>query len=180
MKNQLKNLKFVAALAMLAAISIVCGKYLGINVGEFMRFSLESMPIIFAGIAFGPVAGAAVGIIADLVGCVMVGWMPIPWVTVGAAVIGVVSGGINILLKKSTLPSWLKTAIVVFSAHLMGSVLIKTIGLADFYHMPYIVLMLWRMLNYLIVGIIDGTIIYILMKNKGIRIQIKEFGGKDI
>ena len=62
----------------------------------------------------------------------------------------------------------------------MGSVLIKTIGLADFYHMPYTVLMLWRMLNYLIVGIIDGTIIYILMKNKGISMQIREFGGKDI
>ena len=180
MEKQLKNIKFVAVLSMLAAISIICGKYLAINMGEFMRFSLESMPIIFAGIAFGPVAGAAVGIVADLVGCVMVGWVPIPWITVGAAVIGVVSGGINLLLKKTTLPSWFKTAIVVFSAHLMGSVLIKTIGLADFYEMPYTILILWRMLNYLIVGIIDGTVIHILMKNKGIRIQIKEFGGKDI
>lgn len=179
MEKRLKNIKFVAVLAMLAAISIICGKYLAIGVGEFMRFSLESMPIIFAGIAFGPVAGAIVGIVADLVGCVMVGWVPIPWVTVGAAAIGAISGGVSLLLKKTALPSWLKTVITLSCAHFIGSVMIKTIGLADFYEMPYTILILWRMLNYLIVGIIDGTIIHILMKNKGIRIQIKEIGGKE-
>lgn len=179
MEKRLKNIKFVATLAMLAAISIISGKYLAINVGEFMRFSLESMPIIFAGIAFGPVAGAIVGIVADLVGCVMVGWVPIPWVTVGAAAIGAVAGGVSLLLKKTALPSWLKTVITLSCAHFVGSVMIKTIGLADFYEMPYTILILWRMLNYLIVGIIDGTVIHILMKNKGIRIQIKEIGGKE-
>ena len=179
MEKRLKNIKFVAVLASLAAISIISGKYLGINVGDFMRFSLENMPIIFAGIAFGPVAGAVVGIVADLVGCVMVGWVPIPWVTVGAAAIGAVSGGVSLLLAKTPLPSWLKNVIILSSAHFVGSVLIKTIGLADFYHIPYTILMLWRILNYLIVGIIDGVIIHILMKNKGIRLQIKEIGGKE-
>ena len=174
MEKRLKNIKFVAVLAMLAAISIICGKYLGINVGDFMRFSLENMPIIFAGIAFGPVAGAVVGIVADLVGCVMVGWVPIPLVTVGAAAIGAISGGVSLLITKTALPSWLKTFIIVSCAHFIGSVMIKTIGLAGFYDIPYTILMLWRMLNYLIVGIIDGVVIHILMKNKGIRLQIKE------
>ena len=174
MEKRLKNIKFVAVLAMLAAISIICGKYLAINVGEFMRFSLENMPIIFAGVAFGPVAGAVVGIVADLVGCVMVGWVPIPLVTVGAAAIGAISGGVSLLITKTALPSWLKTIIIVSCAHFIGSVMIKTIGLAGFYDIPYTILMLWRMLNYLIVGIIDGVVIHILMKNKGIRLQIKE------
>lgn len=179
MKNQLKNLKFVATLAMLSAISIICGKYLAINGGNFMRFSLENMPIIFAAMAFGPVAGAIVGIVADLIGCVLVGWVPIPFVTVGAALIGAVAGVTSLLLKKTALPSPLITSIVVFCAHIIGSVLIKSIGLADFYDMPYLVLLPWRLLNYLVVGAIDGAIVHILLKNKGIRMQIKEIGGKE-
>lgn len=179
MKKQLNNLKLVATLAMLAAISIVAGKYLGINVGEFMRFSLENMPIILAGMAFGPVAGVAVGVVADLVGCLMVGWTPIPWVTVGAALIGGLSGGISLLLKKTSLPSPAVSAIVVFGSHLLGSVLIKTIGLADFQGVPYLALLGWRGLNYLVVGIIDGVIVHLLLNNKGIKMEINKIRGKE-
>ncbi len=179
MEKRLKNIKFIAALAMLSAISIIAGKYLGINSGDFMRFSLENMPIIFAGMAFGPIAGAIVGVVADLIGCVLMGWMPIPWVTVGAALIGAISGAISLLMKKTALPSLFVTAVSVFCAHLIGSVLIKTIGLSAFYDMPYRVLLPWRALNYLVVGALDGAIVHILMKNKGIRMQIKEIGGKE-
>lgn len=179
MEKRLKSLKFVAALSMLSAISIVAGKFLGINSGEFMRFSLENMPIIFAGMAFGPIAGAIVGVVADLVGCVMMGWMPIPWVTVGAGLIGLISGGVTLLMKKSQLSSWAITVISVFCAHLIGSVLIKSIGLSAFYDMPYTLLLPWRLLNYLVVGILDGSIVHILLKNKGISMQIKEIRGKE-
>lgn len=179
MEKRLKNIKFVAALAMLAAISIICGKYLGINSGDFMRFSLENMPIIFAAMAFGPVAGAIVGVLADLIGCLLMGWVPIPFVTVGAAVIGAVAGVLNLLLKKTALPSSVITAVAVFCSHLVGSVLIKSIGLANFYGVPYLTLLPWRLLNYLIVGLIDGAVVHLLLKNKGIRMQIKEIGGKE-
>lgn len=180
MKKQKITLKMIVALAMLSAISIICGKYLGINAGEFMRFSLENMPIILAGMAFGPLAGGAVGLVADLVGCVMVGWVPIPWVSVGACLIGVLAGAVRLMLKKTTLPSPIVTVITVFAAHFIGSVLIKTIGLWSMYSTPYFVLMLWRILNYAIVGTIDGIIVHILLRNKGIKQQIKEIGGKEI
>ncbi len=180
MKNQnnLNKLKLVAVLAMLAALSIISGKFLGINVGEFMRFSLENMPIILAGMAFGPMAGLTVGILSDLVGCVMMGWTPIPWVTVGAGAIGALAGGVSLLMRKSRLPSVLITAVSVFVAHFVGSVLIKTIGLSAFYALPYVTLMLWRMLNYAVVGVIDGAIVHLLLKNKGIIMHINEIGGK--
>ena len=177
-RKSLNNLKLVAVFAMLSAISIISGKYLGINAGQFMRFSLENMPIILAGMAFGPLWGAIVGVVADLVGCVMMGWMPIPWVTVGAGVIGALSGGVYLLMKKTRLPSSIITAVSVFAAHFVGSVLIKTIGLSGFYAMPYLPLMLWRVLNYAIVGAIDGALVHILLNNKGIKMQIKDIGGK--
>lgn len=171
-----KNLKITVILAMLAAISIICGKYLAIRGGDVMRFSLENMPIIFAGIAFGPVAGAIVGVIADLIGCLMVAYPINPLVTVGAAVIGAVSGIVPLLLKKINLKEHWITVITVAAAHLLGSVVIKTFGLAVYYDMPFFVLMLWRALNYLIVGSLDGAVVYLLMRNKGIKMQIKELG----
>ena len=91
-KEALFPLKITAALAMLAAVSIICGKYLAIRGGDILRFSFEDLPIIFAGISFGPIAGMLVGVVADLVGCVMVGYTVNPIVTLGAAAIGAFSG----------------------------------------------------------------------------------------
>lgn len=177
MEKSKNNLKITVILAMLVAISIICGKYLAISGGDIMRFSLENMPIIFAGMAFGPLAGGAVGLVADLVGCIMVGYTINPVVAIGAATIGVISGLIPSLLKRLTLHSRLITATTVFTAHLIGSVLIKTVGLAAYYDTPFPILLLWRILNYLIVGVVDGSIVHILLNNKGIRMQINKLGG---
>ena len=51
----------------------------------------------------------------------------------------------------------------------MGSVLIKTFGLAVFYDMPLLMLMLWRLLNYLIVGGIEYFLLFWILKHKAIR-----------
>ncbi len=162
-----ESLKILTSLAMLIAVSIICGKYLAIRGGDILRFSFENLPIIFAGIAFGPVSGAAVGIIADLIGCVLVGYAINPIVTVGAAAIGLVSGLCELLLKRvKKMRRAVSVSISVAAAHIIGSVLIKTFGLAVFYDMPIMVLMLWRLLNYLIIGIIEGFLLICLLKNK--------------
>ena len=169
MKNKAygKPLGLTVALAMLIAISIVCGKYLAIRGGDILRFSFENLPIIFAGIAFGPVSGALVGVVADLIGCVLVGYAINPVVTVGAGAIGIVSGAVAFVLKKSkVIPSFALIIASAMSAHAVGSVIIKTFGLAKFYSMPFGILMLWRLLNYVIVGAIECFLLIILFKNK--------------
>lgn len=172
MTKEQKNLRLTLTLAMLTAISIILGKYLAIRGGDVMRFSLENMPIIFAGMAFGPLAGGLVGCVSDLVGCVMVGYTINPTVTIGAAVIGVISGLVPHLLKKCSLDERLVTVITVAFSHLLGSLIIKTLGLAAYYDMPFLVLLLWRALNYVIVGVLDGLTVHILLHNKGIKMQI--------
>ena len=174
------NLKTLVFLAMLVAISIVCGKYLAIRGGDIMRFSLENMPIIFAGIAFGPLAGGLVGSVADIVGCVMVAYTINPIITLGAGVIGILSGIIPIILQKTKLKSTLILVITVASSHIIGSMLIKTVGLYAYYNMPFAVLLLWRILNYLIVGAIDGAVLHILFCRKEIRAHIKLLGGREL
>lgn len=170
--QSLKSTKVLVSLAVLVAISIVLGKYLAIGIGEVLRFSMENLPVLFAGIAFGPVAGALVGAVADLIGCLMVGFTINPVVTVGAAVIGAVGGLVPLILSKRIKGERLIIAITVSLAHLIGSVLIKTFGLSAYYDMPFIILMLWRLLNYTVVGGIEGVLLYTLFNSKGIRRQL--------
>ena len=158
----------------MVAISILMGKYLAIRGGDVMRFSLENTPIILSGIAFGPGAGALVGLVADLVGCIMVGYTINPLVTLGAVAIGLISGFVPRILAKININGKLSLAITVAVAHLVGSVVIKTLGLSSYYDMPFIILMLWRALNYLIVGALDGIVVHILLSRKEIDKQIKE------
>ncbi len=167
------SLKVMAISSLLAAISIVCGKYLAIPGGNILRFSFENLPIILAGILFGPIVGAAVGVVADLIGCVLVGYAINPILTVGGAVIGLTSGILWRLCRR--FPYFVRLLASVGIPHLIGSVLIKTFGLAVFYSMPMWQLMLWRLLNYLIVGTLEFLILYVLLKNKAVQSQILVF-----
>lgn len=168
-----KTLSILVSSAFLVAISIVCGKYLAIPGGDILRFSFENMPILFAGMAFGPIIGAVVGAVADLVGCVMVGYTINPIITVGAAAVGFVGGGVYYFLSRvKSCPYTVKIVASVALGHTVGSVLIKTFGLSAFYAIPVWALMLWRLLNYIIVGVLEGALLWLLFKNKLIVSEI--------
>ena len=164
------SLKIMLAVAFLAAVSVICGKYLAIPGGDVLRFSFENLPILLVGMAFGPIAGLVTGVTADLVGCVLVGYSINPLVTVGAGAIGLCAGLLFRLCK--SLPTVLQVGISVFSAHLVGSVIIKTFGLAAYYAYPVPVLMAWRGLNYLIVGAVEFLLLLILFRNKAVINQL--------
>ena len=175
-----KNLILVSALAMLAAISIVCGKYLAFNVGQSLRFSFENLPIIFAGIAFGPIAGALVGVVADLVGCLMVGYAIIPTVTVAAAVMGLVSGSVPFIFGKKRMDT-LSVALSAALAHLLGSVVVKSIAL--FYAgvgmgLSLPIFMLLRLGNYFLIAALECGVLISLFRSKAVMHSINEIKKK--
>ena len=155
----------IAILSLMIALSIVAGKYLAIRIGDLFRFSLENTPILLAGILFGPVAGAAVGVIADLIGCVLVGYAINPIVTLGGAAIGVIAG---LVYPHLPMRRGFRLFFAVLAAHLVGSVVIKSWGLSAYYDMPYGMLVLWRVLNYVVVGTLDGVMLHLLMNLSGI------------
>lgn len=181
MKNQASkkrlsnNLQLLAVSATLAAISIVCGKYLALSVGNVLRFSFENLPILLAGMMFGPITGMLVGVVADLIGCVLVGYAINPIVTLGAACIGLLGGLLFRLTKK--LPLLWQTCITVILTHLVASVIVKTFGLSQYYDMPFYVLMLWRLLNYTIVGVAEWLLLYTVLKNKALRRRFESIRG---
>lgn len=166
------HLRQLVAAAFLVALSIVCGKYLAVPVGTVMRFSFENLPILLAGMLFGPAMGVLTAVAADLLGCVLVGYAINPIVTVGAACIGLVGGLVFRLLPRMTLIA--RLVLSVLSAHIIGSVLIKTWGLAVFYDMPFYALLLWRLLNYVIVGTVEGLLIYCILKSNAVKRNLEK------
>ncbi len=173
MSKNARSLRVMIAAALLTALSIVCGKYLAIRGGDILRFSFENLPILLAGIAFGPAVGALTGAVADLVGCLLVGYAINPIITLGATLIGLLGGALFRLFGK--LPLSARTLFTVLIAHLICSVGIKTLGLAVFYSIPLWELFLWRAVNYLIVGGAEAALLYALLKNKGVRSQLDHF-----
>ena len=165
------GIRMLTIAALMAALSIICGKYLAIPVGTVLRFSFENLPLLFSGMILGPVAGLLTGAVADIVGCLMVGYTINPIVTLGAASIGLL-GGILYRVCRSLPPLW-RTVITVLGAHLVGSVLIKTWGLSAFYDMPFYLLLLWRTLNYLIVGALECVALYYITRHKAIQRQLE-------
>lgn len=158
------NLKTLVICSLLAALSIIFGKFLAIPAGNFMRFSFENTPIFLAGYMFGPVWGCLVALVADLLGSILRGYDINLIITLGAVVIGTL-GGISFMLLKN-MPLLAKIFLSVFLANFIGSVVIKTFGLQMLYATPYHVLFLWRCLNYVIMTAIDAFLLYFLFKSK--------------
>jgi len=164
------NVKVMAVCAMLIALSIV-GKSLRIDAGTVVRISFENLPIVMSGIFFGPFIGAAVGLCADLIGCIVTGQAPLPFITVGVVAVGFVSGLVYQLLPKAKLIP--RVALSAGLAHLTGNVIIKTIAL--YYAFPGMrPTLIFRPVNYAIIASIECILICLLLSNKAIAEEVRK------
>ncbi len=171
------SLRRLCFAAILAAMSLVLGKFLQIPnpFQEFIRISFENLPVLLAGLSMGPLVGALVGTVADLLGCALYGYSINPIITLGAASVGLVSGFIShYVVKKPLLARVIVSAVL---AHLVGSVLIKSAGLAawylDKYELGYFEFVCWRMLNYVMIATAECLILYLLFRNRAFAKQME-------
>ena len=162
---------------LLAAMSLILGQFLQIPTpfAEFVRISFENLPVILAGLALGPLAGAMTGAVADLVGCLAYGYTINPIITLGAASVGLVAGVFGWLFSRT--PLLCRISVSAIAAHLVGSVGIKTAGIAAWYlskyGLGYTELTLWRLLNYSIIAALEIAILYALLRHRGFQKQIE-------
>lgn len=170
------NPKVLTSCSLLVALSIICGKLLAFNVGTLLRFSFENLPILIASVAFGPISGVITAVCADLIGCLLVGYEVNPLVTLGAALIGLVGGVAYKLCKR--LPELAGIIITVVSAHLIGSVVVKTFGLSEFYEISFGLLLAWRGLNYLIISALEILLLFYLFRSKAVMSQLDKIKRK--
>lgn len=156
--------KMIVRIALLAAISLILGKFLSFKLEPWGRISFENLTVLLCGYLYGPLAGTLCGVVADLVGCLAYGYSINPIITLGAGTVGACAGlfGIHGAMQKPRL--WL----AVTAGHTLGSLLIKSIGIYVFYLTPLPTLAL-RIPIYLITGVAEFIILALLLRNKGLR-----------
>lgn len=163
------NTRVMIISALFVALSIVLGKFLAFNIGDSIRISLENLPILMAGIFFGPYVGGAVAIAADLIGCVLKGYAINPVITLGAASIGILAGVVSMYLRNKNMT--LNIAVSIAVSHIIGSLIIKSLGQRIYFHTPYEVLA-WRIPTYIATGLLEFVIISLLLNNKAFTTQL--------
>jgi ECF transporter S component (folate family) len=165
MQKSKKMIRLLTNMAMMIALSVVIGIFCKtvLNFGNgLFRITFENLPIILTGIALGPVAGGVVGLSSDIISYLL---SPQTYplnivVTIGAAVIGILSG----LISKYIIKRKCKMQIIVSStvAHLVGSMIIKSIGLYSYYG----VLVLWRIPLYIAIATVEIILLCLLLQSK--------------
>ncbi len=153
---------------MLVGISVVigalCRNFLSLT--PTIRITFENLPVILSGILFGPVYGMACGTCTDLVSSVITGQNINPIITVGALSVGLVSGLVAKLLNKTNISCNVKNILACVSAHVVGSLFIKTFGLHLYY---FSTISFWylfgtRFLVYLLICIVECIMISLVYK----------------
>lgn len=165
------DLKTLIIMALFAAISIVLTRFMVIWLTNSVRISFGSIPIMLAGMLFGPVAGGFTGAVADIVGSTLfsgMGWYP-P-ITIPAILSGIIPALLKpVLLKKITI--WRVYAVILLS-NLVTSIGLTTWLLSGLYGTGYFELLVVRAPITAAVTIIEGLVVYVLYKR-----LIKELKG---
>lgn len=168
-----KIIKKMTVAAMLIAMSVVigifCKSLLNFGGGLF-RITFENLPIILAGILFGPVFGGVAGFASDMISYLLSAqaYPPNLIVTFGAITVGVVSGLVaKLFIKKRS-----KKQIIAAGAfaHVVGSMIIKPIGLFQFYGWA----VLLRIPFYMAIAPLEILLLCLLFSNGGFRKLINE------
>ena len=147
--------------SMSVVIGILCKNFLNFGGGLF-RVTFENLPIIMGGLLFGPIIGGIIGAASDLLSYIFSAqiYPPNLIVTAGAISVGAISGLMSryVVKKKGT-------AQIIASgglAHIVGSMIIKPIGLFQFYSWA----VLFRIPLYFIIAPIEIVLICVLFSRK--------------
>ncbi|MBR6168474.1 folate family ECF transporter S component [Candidatus Saccharibacteria bacterium] len=165
MKDKNFNVKTesLAMMAICVALAILFGngRVLSLTIGPF-RISIGNLPIVLAGIMFGPACGAMAGVAADLLSCALVGYVPIPLVTVGAGCVGGMAG--LTYRKVAQFEESLRVSLAVTSGHVVGSMIVKTVGLVLTFGYPLIPTLIGRIVEYALIGAIECVLAIVILK----------------
>ena len=154
--------------AMLAAMSVVigmfCKSFLNFG-GGLWRVTFENLPIILAGVFLGPLTGGMVGVVSDLTSYLLSSqvYPPNLVVTFGAFAVGVTAGLMAkyAIRQRGTKQIALSAAV----AHIIGSMIIKPIGLFQFYGWAVLV----RIPLYLVIAPLEILLLCLLWRQKSFR-----------
>lgn len=169
-----KHLSTLVFCALLAAMTMIFKRFAVVNL-DWFRISLENTPVLLSGILFGPIAGLITGAVGDILGCFYCGFGINPVITLGMALVGGLCGLIcRITPKWNRLP---RLICAVYAGHIVGNMIVKTIGIYWWYATPWPTLMM-RIPTYFILGAVEIAIFCILLKSRAFNREMRKVGAK--
>lgn len=162
MKNENK-VRILAFAGVLIAMNIVLARLVAINIGPTLRITVSQTPIFLAGFWFGPVVGGICGFLGDLIGSLLQGYAPNPFISVSAILAGVLPGLLrHILLKKTDLWRFL---VIIGLQGVIGSLGFTCLGLHIYYGTPWSVLYASRLVQTPLLVVVNSVLVFILYRS---------------
>ncbi|GAB1476028.1 hypothetical protein MASR2M70_08600 [Bacillota bacterium] len=155
------NTKTLIMMALFAAISIILARFMVIWLTNSVRISFGNIPVMLAGLLFGPLAGGLTGAVADILGASLFsgyGWYP-P-LTIPVVLAGIIPALLKpVLLKKVTI--W-RIYLVLAITNVIISIGLTTWLLTGLYGTGFLELLAVRAPISLAVTVVEGLAVYIL------------------
>ena len=159
----------LAVMGLLIALTIIASKYLKIEIGTMYRVNFSSAFIMLSGIWLGPIGGAIVGLISDLLGCVMAGYAINPLYTMMPVMVGVFSGFAEPIIRK-TKQVWVY-GLIVLGITVVTSMFYGTWALIVWpgsyaYGQPFFLHFPGRVAQGLITTVMNTAVVYLLYRSQ--------------
>ena len=157
--------KMLVTLALLSAIGVVLARFIVPMPNAYMRFSIEAVPVVVGGFLYGPLPGAAVGLVADFVGCLFSGYGYNPVFSVPPILIGLCAGFLRPILYRKV--SFLRILAAFFPAVVLGSMLWQSYWLSFFYgSKTFLGFLGMRSVQFVITSLVNAAVILGLFKSR--------------
>ena len=157
--------RMLVTLALLSAIEVVLARFIIPMPSATMRFSIEAVPIIIAGLLFGPLPGAMVGLVGDAVGCLFSAYGYNPVFSVPPMLIGLCAGFLRRLLYEKV--TYFRVLMTFLPAVILGSVLWQSYWLAFFYGTRTFTAFLGaRSIQFAVTSLVNAAVVFGLFKSR--------------
>lgn len=149
--------KNIVTIGILVAIEIVLNRFLSISAWN-IKVGFQFVPVVAGALLYGPVGGALVGGLGDLIGALL---FPIgayfPGFTITAAAMGAVHG---LFLQKNQ--SSLRIVLAVLINQLFWGLIVNSFWISVLYGSPYKALLSTRILQCAVLAPVQIVVIHIL------------------
>ena len=165
MKNKL-TVNTITKIAILAALAVVFRRYFTITIPVNKKIGIGYMPIMIAGILYGPMLGALTGGLSDVVGMLLnPDGVFHPGFTLSAMLIGIGAGLISHMVFKKDLKNKISWISILSSAFtfMVVRLLIDSIWLTQLFNNPYIFYVVGNIPKNIVETILNAVILIILV-----------------
>jgi len=174
-KRTITNVVRLAIVGLLISLSLIFTRIFSFQIlNNTLRIGFGELPILIAGIVFGPIAGMLTGGIADFVGATFIspfGWYP-P-LTIAPILLGLISGTMWYFMRKMEdfHISFIRIFIVILTSHFIANIVVGTYWLSVLMNTNFWALVFPRAILRVIMTFLESYLIYMIYKTKLIKVM---------